>query len=102
MSAALQAAEKVNSKRLLVARALSPVRVLLPLSSKHSQEWLCYSTFSATCLAAEALLLQFSHKLFSPAVTKPSGSGFTACGKKRNTVILSADFARRIPLSLLL
>src|SRR6266852_7686573 len=49
---ALQAAEKVNSKRLLVAQALLPVLVLLHLSSMHSQEWLCYSTFSATCSAA--------------------------------------------------
>jgi hypothetical protein len=52
-SAAEQAAEKFNSKRLLVAQALLPVRVLLPLSSMHSQEWLCYSTFSAASSAAE-------------------------------------------------
>jgi hypothetical protein len=54
LEAALQAAEKVNSKRHLVAQALLPVLVLLPLTSMHSQEWLCYSTFSAACLAAEA------------------------------------------------
>src|SRR5713101_5775933 len=41
--------EKVNSKRLLVAQALLPVLVLLHLSPMHSQEWLCYSTFSAAC-----------------------------------------------------
>jgi hypothetical protein len=63
MSAALEAAEKVNSKRLLVAQALLPVRISLPLSSKHSQEWLCCSTFSAAPLAAEFLFLQFSHGL---------------------------------------
>jgi len=45
-----QAAEKDNSKPLLVA--LLPVLVLLPISSVHSQEWLCYSTFSANCSAA--------------------------------------------------
>ncbi len=50
--AAEQVAEKVNSKPLLVAQALLPVLVLLHLSSMHSQEWLCYSTFSATCEAA--------------------------------------------------
>jgi hypothetical protein len=50
--AASQAAEKVNSKRLFVAQALLPVRVLLPLSPMHSQEWLCYSTFSAETSAA--------------------------------------------------
>ncbi len=44
-----QVAEKVNSKRLLVAQALLPVLVLLHLSPMHSQEWLCYSTFSAAC-----------------------------------------------------
>jgi hypothetical protein len=27
-------------------------------------------------------------------------TGFTGCGKKRKTVILSAEFARRIPLGL--
>jgi len=43
-------------KRLLVAQALLPVRVLLLLSSKHSQEWLCYSTFSAASEAAEVSL----------------------------------------------
>jgi hypothetical protein len=42
-----EAAEKIDSKRFQVAQALLPVRVLLPLSSMHSQEWLCYSTFSA-------------------------------------------------------
>jgi hypothetical protein len=46
------AAEKVNSMRLLVAQALLPVRVLLPFSSMHSQESLCYSTFSAASSAA--------------------------------------------------
>jgi hypothetical protein len=51
---ALRAAEKVNSKRRLVAQAILPVLVLLHLSSMHSQEWLCYLTFSARCLAAEA------------------------------------------------
>jgi hypothetical protein len=40
-----EAAEKVNLKRLLVAQALLPVLVLLPLLSMHSQEWLRYSTF---------------------------------------------------------
>jgi hypothetical protein len=30
-----------------------------------------------------------------------SSTGFTGCGKKRKTVILSAEFARRIPLGLL-
>ncbi len=44
-----QFAEKVNSKPLLVAQALLPVLVLLPSLSMHSQEWLCYPTFSATC-----------------------------------------------------
>jgi hypothetical protein len=43
--AAEQAAEKVNSKRFLVAQALLPVLILLHLSSMHSQEWLWYSTF---------------------------------------------------------
>src|SRR5882762_4580929 len=37
--------EKVDSKGFLVAQALLPSRVLLPLSSMHSQEWMCYSTF---------------------------------------------------------
>jgi hypothetical protein len=50
---ALEAAEKVNSKRLLVAQALLPVLVLLHLSSMLSQEWLCYSTFSAASSTAE-------------------------------------------------
>src|SRR5260370_32641083 len=50
--AAEQAAEKVNSNRLLVAQAFLPVLVLLHLSSMHSQEWLCYSTFSAASEAA--------------------------------------------------
>jgi hypothetical protein len=50
-SAAKQVAEKVNSKRLLVAQALLPVLVLPHLPSTYSQEWLCYSTFSATCKA---------------------------------------------------
>jgi hypothetical protein len=54
LETALQAAEKFDSKRLLVAQALLPVRVVLRLSLLHSQEWLCYSTFSASCLAAEA------------------------------------------------
>ncbi len=47
-----QFAEKVNSKPLLVAQALLPVLVLPHLSSLHSHEWLCYSTFSANCEAA--------------------------------------------------
>jgi hypothetical protein len=50
--AAEQLAEKVNSKPLLVAQALLPVLALQHLSSMHSQEWLCYSTFSASCEAA--------------------------------------------------
>jgi hypothetical protein len=45
--AASQLAEKDDSKRLLVAQALLPVRVLLRLSLMHSHEWLCYPTFSA-------------------------------------------------------
>src|SRR5260370_24105557 len=53
LKSALQAAEKVNSNRLLVAQAFLPVLVLLHLSSMHSQEWLCYLTFSAASLAAE-------------------------------------------------
>ena len=40
--------------RLLVALALLAERVLLRLPLMHSQEWLCYSTFSATSLATEA------------------------------------------------
>jgi hypothetical protein len=43
---------KSRFKAVLVAQALLPVRVLLPLSSKHSQEWLCTSTLSAASLAA--------------------------------------------------
>ncbi len=50
--AAEQLAEKVNSEPLLVAQALLPVLVLLHLSFMHSQEWLCYSTFSASCEVA--------------------------------------------------
>src|SRR5712691_8158596 len=50
--AASQLAEKVNSEPLLVAQALLPVLVLLHLSFMHSQEWLCYSTFSASCEVA--------------------------------------------------
>jgi hypothetical protein len=46
-----EAAEKVNSKRLLVAQALLPVLVLLPLSSMHNQEWLRYSNFSVASSA---------------------------------------------------
>src|ERR1700730_4557252 len=38
--------------RSWVAQALLPVRVLLSLSSMHSQEWLCYSTLSAAASAA--------------------------------------------------
>jgi len=37
---AKQVAEKVDSKRFLVAQALLPVRVLLRLLLMHSQEWL--------------------------------------------------------------
>src|ERR1700731_3566446 len=48
----IHAAGKVNSNRLLVAQALLPVRVLLPLPSKHSQQWLCYSTLSAAFIHA--------------------------------------------------
>jgi hypothetical protein len=53
LKSALQAAEKVDSKRLLVAQALLPVLILMRLSSMHSQEWPCYAPFSAACLAAE-------------------------------------------------
>src|SRR3984893_1880370 len=41
--------------RSWVAQALLPVRVLLPLSSMHSQEWLCYSTLSATHSAVTSM-----------------------------------------------
>jgi hypothetical protein len=51
LQSALEAAEKVKSKRLLVAQALLPVLVLPHLPSMHSQEWLCYSIFSATSKA---------------------------------------------------
>jgi hypothetical protein len=44
-----QFAEKVNSECVLVAQALLPVLNLQHLRSAHSQEWLCYSTFSANC-----------------------------------------------------
>jgi hypothetical protein len=47
--AASQVAEKVDLDCVLVAQALLPVRVL---QSAHSQEWLCYPTFSATCETA--------------------------------------------------
>jgi hypothetical protein len=46
-----QAAEKVDSERVLVAQALLPVLNLQHLHSAHSQEWLCYWTFSAACEA---------------------------------------------------
>jgi hypothetical protein len=48
---ASQAAEKVDSERVLVAQALVPVLNLQHLHAAHSQEWLCYWTFSATCSA---------------------------------------------------
>jgi hypothetical protein len=48
---ASQAAEKVDSERVLVAQALLPVLNLQHLHSAHSQEWLCYWTFSAACSA---------------------------------------------------
>jgi hypothetical protein len=37
-----EAAEKVDSERVLVAQALLPVVNLQHLHSAHSQEWLCY------------------------------------------------------------
>jgi len=43
----VNAAKKVNSKRLLLAQALLPVRVLPRFSSMQSQERLCCPTFSA-------------------------------------------------------
>jgi hypothetical protein len=46
-----QAAEKVDSERVLVAQALLPVLNLQHLHSAHSQECLCYWTFSAACEA---------------------------------------------------
>src|SRR5712691_7490273 len=66
--AAEQVAEKVNSKPLLVAQVLLPVLVLLHLLSMHSQEWLCYSTFSATCEAA-------THKTLRGAALKARAPG---------------------------
>jgi hypothetical protein len=44
----IQAVEKIDSERILVAQALLPVRIS---QSAHSHEWLCYPTFSATCEA---------------------------------------------------
>jgi Flp pilus assembly protein CpaB len=60
---ALQVAEKVDSLQVLVAQAFLPVLDLLHLHSMHSQEWLCYSTFSAACLAAGVLDFQLPHRL---------------------------------------
>jgi hypothetical protein len=60
------ALEQCKLGRLLVAQALLPVRVLLPLSPKHSQEWLCYSTFSAAYLAAGPMQTR-THEKESPA-----------------------------------
>jgi hypothetical protein len=48
---------------LLCHQALLPVRFLLPLSSKHSQEWLCYATFTANCLAADCTVGMFPYRL---------------------------------------
>jgi hypothetical protein len=50
-----QAAEKVDSERVLVAQALLPVLNLQHLHSAHSQEWLYYWTFSAACEACATL-----------------------------------------------
>src|ERR1700730_3011924 len=77
--AASQAAEKVNSMRLLVAQALLPVRVLLHLSSMHSQEWLCYSTFSAACSDAGVFLANGRQ---TPAAKEPSYKFATAGERK--------------------
>jgi hypothetical protein len=55
---ASQAAEKVDSERVLVAQAHLPVLNLQHLHSAHSQEWLCYWTFSAACSACEHLDLK--------------------------------------------
>ncbi len=56
-------------KPLLVAQALLPVLVLLHLSSMHSQEWLCYSNFSATCSAATFSM--HKRQAFRVCVTTP-------------------------------
>jgi len=45
------AAEKVRSGPVLVAQPLLAVWFLQHLAKAHSQEWLCYSTFSVACEA---------------------------------------------------
>jgi hypothetical protein len=63
IDAGVQGAEKVDLERVLVAQALLPVRVLLHIRSIPSQECLCYPTFSAACLLADAPDFEFSHRL---------------------------------------
>jgi hypothetical protein len=50
--AAEQAAEKVRSEPGLVAQPLLAVWILQHLTKAYSQEWLCYTIFSAACEAA--------------------------------------------------
>jgi hypothetical protein len=50
-TAALQAAKKVPSEKILVSQRFLPTLNLLHLPRPHSQEWLCHGTFSANCLA---------------------------------------------------
>jgi hypothetical protein len=62
MSAALQAAEKVHLEPGLVAQPLLAVWILQRLTKAHSQEWLCYTTFSAACEAYAGLVLSKAQK----------------------------------------
>jgi hypothetical protein len=57
--------------------------------------------YQALCLARrERCSKVLFHKLFNTTV-EIAERAFTGCGKSPNTVILSADFARGIPLCLL-
>jgi hypothetical protein len=80
------------------------------LTEKENQEYshrakqlLHHATSRLEIAATQARRIStlFGGPDFSVATVESLLVSFIGCGKKRETVILSADFARRIPLGLL-
>src|SRR5882762_1571396 len=93
----------------MVLAAIALMNFLLIYSSTTSRNFcrifralLCKILVSAHFLQElRGVPAHFYRKLFRAVQAQCSNTGFTGCGKKRKTVILSAEFARRIPLGLL-
>src|SRR6267142_3951238 len=93
----------------MVLAAIALTNFLLIYSSTTSRNF-CRTFRALLCkILVSAHFLQefcgvpgyFCRKRYSAVQARCSSTGFTGCGKKRKTVILSAEFARRIPLGLL-